>query len=331
MATDNAPFGVLLINLGTPDAPTPKSIRKFLKPFLWDIRVIDTPRPIWWLILNLIILPIRPRVIAKNYESIWTEGGSPLLVYSKQQQTALALLLQQQLNQDVPVAIGMTYGNPSINEGIQQLQDRGVDHIVILPLYPQYSATTTGAGFDAVAKALKTEPNIPELSFIRHYYKKDAYIQALSNSIKAYWQQHGTPDTLLFSFHGIPERYQRQGDPYPEECKETARLTVKALGLNDDQWSLSFQSRVGREEWVKPYTDKTLVELAQQNGRRVDVVCPAFSVDCLETLEEIDQENRHTYLDAGGKEYHYIPCLNATQEHIQVFAELIRNRLGNNR
>lgn len=331
MATDNTSFGVLLINLGTPDAPTPKSIRKFLKQFLWDIRVIDASRPIWWLILNLIILPIRPKVIAKNYKSIWTEEGSPLLVYSKQQQAALAQLLQQQLNQHIPVAIGMTYGTPSISEGLKQLKDQGIDRIVILPLYPQYSATTTGAGFDAVADVLKTEPNIPEISFVRNYYQNDTYIQALANSIKEYWQQHGTPDTLLFSFHGIPERYQQQGDPYPEECKETARLTVEALGLNDDQWSLSFQSRVGREEWVKPYTDQTLTNLGQQGVGRVDVVCPAFSVDCLETLEEIDQENRHTFLSSGGKEFHYIPCLNAKPEHIQVFAEIIRNRMGYNR
>lgn len=327
MANDNPSYGVLLINLGTPSEPTPRAIRQYLKEFLWDIRVIDSPRVIWWLILHLIILPIRPKVIAKNYRSIWTSEGSPLLVHSKQQQSALAQLLKEQHHQDIPVALGMTYGKPSISDAIQQLQNKGVEHIIVLPLYPQYSATTTGAAFDAIAANLKNEPNIPEISFIRHYFREKTYIQALANSIQRHWQQHGVPETLLFSFHGIPERYQQQGDPYPEECHETAKRTADALGLQDDQWMLSFQSRVGREEWVKPYTDQTLITLGQQSSKRVDVVCPAFSVDCLETLEEIDQENRHTYLNAGGKEYHYIPCLNATPEHIQVFAEIIRKRM----
>jgi len=330
LAKDKLPFGVLLINLGTPDAPTPSAIRKYLKQFLWDIRVVDTARPLWWLILHLIILPIRPKVIAKNYQSIWTEQGSPLRTHSENQTSALALQLKEQYQKDIPVALGMTYGNPSIQHAIEQLKDKGIEHIIVLPLYPQYSATTTGAAFDAIASALKNESNIPEISFVRHYYQEKTYIQALANSIKQYWQQHGTPETLLFSFHGIPERYQREGDPYPEQCKETAQLTAAALGLQDDQWMLSFQSRVGREEWVKPYTDLTLAELGQQEHNRIDVVCPAFSVDCLETLEEIDQENRHTYINAGGKEYHYIPCLNASTEHINAFAEIIRKRLIDN-
>jgi len=330
LAKDNLPFGVLLINLGTPDAPTPSAIRKYLKPFLWDVRVVDTARPLWWLILNLIILPIRPKVIAKNYKSIWTERGSPLRSYSEDQASALTLQLKQQYQQDIPVALGMTYGNPSIQQALNQLKDKAVEHIIVLPLYPQYSATTTGAALDAIASCLKKETNIPEISFVRNYYQEKTYIHALASSIKQYWQQHGSPETLLFSFHGIPERYQHEGDPYPEQCKETAQLTAAALGLKDDQWMLSFQSRVGREEWVKPYTDLALKELGQQGHQRIDVVCPAFSVDCLETLEEIDQENRHTYLSAGGKEYHYIPCLNATPEHIDVFAEVIRKRLIDN-
>ena len=198
MAKDNLPFGVLLINLGTPDAPTPPAIRKYLKQFLWDVRVVDTARPLWWLILNLIILPIRPKVIAKNYKSIWTEQGSPLRMHSENQASALTLQLKQRYQQDIPVALGMTYGTPSIPLALEQLKDKGVDHIIVLPLYPQYSATTTGAALDAVASALKNESNIPEISFIRNYYQEKTYIHALANSIKQFWEQHGTPETLLF-------------------------------------------------------------------------------------------------------------------------------------
>ena len=326
MTKKHLPFGILLINLGTPDSPSHSAIRRFLKEFLWDPRVVDTPRPLWWLILHLVILPLRPKIIAKNYRNIWTEQGSPLLVHSKAQRSALSQSLSTQYDQDIPVELGMTYGNPSICEGTHKLIEQGVRQIIVLPLYPQYSATTTAAAFDMLAKTLKTIPNVPEISFIRNYYHEKGYITALSNSIRQYWAQHGKPNKLLFSFHGIPERNECQGDPYPSECKETARLTAQELGLSDEQWMLSFQSRVGRLEWVKPYTDQTLKSLGQQATGRVDVICPAFSVDCLETLEEIDQENRHIYQNAGGEEYHYIPCLNATSEHISLLAELITRR-----
>ncbi|OUS30893.1 ferrochelatase [Gammaproteobacteria bacterium 45_16_T64] len=327
MPSETPPFGVLLINLGTPDEPTPRAIRRYLKQFLWDPRVIDTPRVLWWLILHLIILPIRPKVIAKNYQSIWTDKGSPLLVYSNKQKEALRTLLTSQRNQAIPVEIAMTYGSPSIKHATDKLLSSGISHLVVLPLYPQFSATTTGAALDALSEALRTTTNIPEISFIRHYYKEDGYIKALANSIRTYWEKHGKPDKLLFSFHGIPEHYETNGDPYPNECRDTAHLTAEALGLEESEWMLSFQSRVGRAEWVKPYTDKTLESLGEQATGRVDVICPAFSVDCLETLEEIDQENRHIYMGAGGQEYHYIPCLNADQEHIEFFSKIIQKRV----
>lgn len=319
-----APFGVMLVNLGTPEKPDPASVRRYLAEFLWDRRVIQLPRLRWWLILHGIILRVRPRKVARLYKSIWREEGSPLLVISRAQQKALQNALRDALQCDIPVALAMTYGEPSVAQAFHTLQDQGIRRVLVLPLYPQYSATTTGAVFDALARTLQHTPDIPELHIIRDYWEQPAYLDALANRIRQHWQDHGQPDRLLLSFHGIPQRYADQGDPYPSLCRATARAVAERLGLNEDQWSEAFQSRFGREEWVKPYTDELLQQWGQQDGiDRVDVVCPAFAADCLETLEEIAEQNRAIFLEAGGKEYHYIPCLNDQPDHIALLTDLV--------
>lgn len=319
-----APFGVMLVNLGTPEKPDPASVRRYLAEFLWDKRVIQLPRLRWWLILHGIILRLRPGKVARLYQSIWSDEGSPLLVISRAQQAAIQQALQKKLHCDIPVTLAMTYGEPSITQASRSLMAQGIHRILVLPLYPQYSATTTGAVFDALARALQNTPNLPELHIIRDYWEQPAYLDALASSIRQHWQEHGQPDRLLMSFHGIPQRYEDQGDPYPSLCRNTARAVAERLGLRDDQWSEAFQSRFGREEWIKPYTDVLLQQWGEQDGiDRVDVVCPAFAADCLETLEEIAEQNRITFLEAGGKEYHYIPCLNDQPDHINLLTDLI--------
>lgn len=322
--TSPAPFGVLLVNLGTPEKPDAASVRKYLAEFLWDKRVIQVPRVIWWLILNGIILRVRPRKVAHLYQSIWTDEGSPLMAISKRQRAALEKALQQKTGQAIPVELAMTYGQPSLANAGRALGRKGVRRILVLPLYPQYSAATTGAVFDGLAKALQRCPDVPELHFIRDYWEEPRYLDVLADSIRQYWQQHSQPDRLLLSFHGIPQRYEDQGDPYPSLCRNTAKAVAERLGLGPDQWSESFQSRFGREEWVKPYTDVLLEEWGKRDDiNRVDVVCPAFAADCLETLEEIAEQNRATFLEAGGKDYHYIPCLNDQPDHIDMLADLV--------
>ena len=314
--------GVLLVNLGTPAAPTAQAVRRYLAEFLWDKRVVDVPRPLWWLILNGIILRTRPSKVAKAYQSVWSEQGSPLLAISRQQQQALA-----QQFPHIPVALGMTYGSPSISEALAELKQQQVEKLIVLPLFPQYSSSTTASVFDALAKAFKAEHRLPELHFIEQYFDHPLYIQALANSVREYWAQHGQGDKLLMSFHGIPERYEQRGDPYPSQCRRTAEQLASALGLSEEQWLCSFQSRFGREEWVKPYTDATLTAWGQAKVGRVDVLSPAFAADCLETLEELEVENRAYYLAQGGQDYHYIPCLNARADHIELIAALVRHRL----
>jgi len=320
-------FGVLLVNLGTPETPDAKGVRNFLKPFLWDPRVVDVPRPIWWLILNLIILPLRSPRVARLYKSIWTEEGSPLLVISRKQQAALADNLASRLGLTVPVELAMTYSSPLISEALVRLQEQEIHRVLVIPMYPQYSATTTGAVYDAVFDSLKNTRNLPELRFIKHYFSQADYIGALEQSVRDHWDKEGQPEKLLMSFHGIPCSFEEKGDPYPSECRETARLLATRLQLPDDQWAISFQSRVGREEWIKPYTDVVLADWGQNGVKRVDVVCPAFSVDCLETLEEIDVENREIFIGAGGKSFHYIPCLNDREDHINALAHLAIDNL----
>ena len=309
---------MLLVNLGTPDAPTPAAVRKYLAEFLWDRRVVNVPRPIWWLVLNLFILRFRPRRVAKLYQSIWTEQGSPLLAIAKRQQAKLQALMPA-----TPIQLAMTYGNPSIKQGLAALRARGVDKVLVLPLYPQFSSSTTAAIFDRVASELNRDFNLPELRYLKQYHDDSGYIDALAQSVENYWAANGRGDKLLMSFHGIPQEYEQRGDPYPAQCRTTAKRLADRLGLNDEQWLCSFQSRFGPAEWLQPYTDKTLQAWGEQGLGRVDVICPAFTADCLETLEEIAQENQAIFKDAGGRDYHYIPCLNDTDAFIETLKRLV--------
>jgi ferrochelatase len=316
-------LGVLLTNLGTPDSCSRADVRRYLGEFLWDPRVVEVPRPLWWLVLNLVILNTRPRRSAAAYQRVWTDAGSPLLVISRQQQAALQEKLAQQQGYPVKVVLAMRYGNPSIATGLEVLRQAGARRILVLPLYPQYSATTTASTFDAVAAELRHWRWQPEMRFVNHYHDDPAYIDALAASVQAYQSQHGTPDRLLMSFHGIPRDYFLAGDPYHCESHKTARLLAEKLGLDATQWQLSFQSRLGPREWLRPYTDETLRKLATEGVRKVQVICPGFSADCLETLEEVAMENRDIFLEAGGETYEYIPCLNAEPQHIDMLAGLV--------
>ncbi len=324
-AHDSLPTtGILLINLGTPDAPTPAALRRYLGEFLADPRITEMPRWLWWLILHGIILRVRPRRSARNYQKIWTKTGSPLLNISQAQAQALQQAVEAHFAGPMTIALGMRYGNPSIATGLEQLRQANARRILILPLYPQYSAATTGSTFDAAADVLKRWRWLPDIRFISHYPDLPAYIHALATQIKNYWAEHGTPDQLLFSFHGIPKRFFLAGDPYHCECHKTARLVAQQIDLSEKKWQVVFQSRFGREEWLKPYTDHTLEALGKADVKRVDVICPGFAADCLETLKEINQQNRQRFLQAGGNEFHYIPALNDNIEHIQALLELVR-------
>jgi ferrochelatase len=318
-----APLGVLLVNLGTPDSPSVADVRRYLREFLWDPRVVEVARPVWWLVLNLVILTTRPRRSAKAYAKVWTAAGSPLLVISRKQQVALQASLDIQDGPPVQVTLAMRYGRPGIAPGLQALREAGAKRVLVLPLYPQYSATTTAAIVDAVADELRHWRELPELRFINDYHRHPAYISALADSVRRYRELHGEPDKLLLSFHGIPQEYVDAGDPYATQCYKTAELLVAALDLPKDRWQMSFQSRLGPKQWLQPYTDHTLEALAREGVRTVHVICPGFSVDCLETLEEVAMENRDIFLQAGGEHYGYIECLNDHASHIQLFTELI--------
>ena len=322
--TKSAKIGVLLANLGTPDSPTPKSISRYLWQFLTDPRVVDLPRCKWYPLLKAIILPLRSKRIAKNYQAIWTEQGSPLLAISRQQKDALQAYLDTQ-NINAQVEIAMTYGNPSIQSAVKNLLKNQVERIIVLPLYPQYSSSTTGAVFDAFANALKEERGLVPFDFIHSYHVDENYINALANSIKVRLK---SDEFLLFSYHGIPLRYEKMGDYYREHCKQTTIAVVNKLGLTENQWGMTFQSRFGREEWLQPYTDKFLESAATQNIQKIAVICPGFSVDCLETIEEIDKENRENFLKNGGQSYQYIPALNVEHTHIEMMGKLILEKLA---
>lgn len=309
--------GVLITNLGTPDAPTPKAIRVYLKEFLSDIRVVDAPRAIWFFVLR-VILAIRPSRVAEGYRSVWTDQGSPLLKISKDQQQALQIKMG-----DTPVALGMRYGNPSLASALDELLAKGCDDITVLPLYPQYSATTTASTFDAIADWAKQQRKLPSLRFVRDYYQHPGWTAALANTVRAHWQTNGRADKLLMSFHGIPQRYCDLGDPYYEQCQASAEQLATELGLGENEWALTFQSRVGREPWLQPYTDETLKSWGASGLKSVDVICPGFSADCLETLEEIQEENAEYFLEAGGESLRYIPALNANPDHIQALKDII--------
>jgi protoporphyrin/coproporphyrin ferrochelatase len=315
-------LGVLLINLGTPDAPDTDSVRRYLNQFLSDPRVIEYPRWLWWLVLHGVILRIRPRKSAHAYQQIWTSDGSPLLAHTLQLGNTLHATLRHSLHAEVQLAVGMTYGKPSIRTALEQLRQANVRRLLVLPLYPQYSGSTTGSAFDAVTGELRRWRWTPELRFINNYCDDQHYIHALADSIRTRWQSRGQQH-LLLSFHGLPKRYLMSGDPYFCHCHKTARLVAEQLGLNQDQWSISFQSRVGREEWLRPYTDEHLLQLVARGTRRVTVACPAFATDCLETLEEIALRNRDDFLRAGGEMFDYVPALNATDAHVHALEQLV--------
>lgn len=315
--------GVLITNLGTPDAATVPALRRYLAEFLSDPRVIETPKWIWWFILHGVILRIRPPRSAKAYQEVWTSEGSPLLTISLQQQQALQAELQKRVSGPVRVEVAMRYGNPSIASALEKLRAANARRILLFPLYPQYSAATTASTFDAVADYFRQCRWVPELRMINHYHDHPGYIEALANSIQQHWQAHGKPDKLLFSFHGLPKDYFLAGDPYHCECHKTARLVAERLQLDQDDWITTFQSRFGPREWLQPYTDFTLKELGSSGVKSVHVICPGFSADCLETLEEIRLQNRDFFLEAGGQEFDYIPALNDSTEHINVLADIV--------
>jgi ferrochelatase len=320
---------VVLINLGTPAEPTTKSVKQFLKVFLSDPRVIEVPKFIWWFILNLIILPFRSPKVAKAYQSIWYKQGSPLRVITQQQVIKLQELLNGEYGEAAPkVCYAMSYCGPDLQTVVAELKGQGVEQIFLLPLYPQYSATTTACIYDQVSAIYKNSRDIPDIRINKQYCQYPPYIDALAQSIEEYWQQHGKPERLLLSFHGLPQAYVDKGDPYFEQCHATAKAVADKLQLSESQWQVSFQSRLGRSEWLKPYTNSVLEEWGQSALSRVDVVCPAFSVDCLETLEEISEENKELFVAAGGKSFHYISCLNDNPAHIEMMKKLVQQEFN---
>ncbi|MEK8034346.1 ferrochelatase [Ideonella sp. DXS29W] len=322
-----ASVGVLLANLGTPDEPTPAALRRYLAEFLSDRRVVEIPRILWWPILHGIILRTRPAASAAKYASVWMPEGSPLAVWTARQ----AKLLQGYLGERgcaVSVRPAMRYGNPSIASALDAFQAEGVRRILVLPAYPQYSGATTASTFDAVSAWAGRTRWIPEFRFVHQYHDDVAYIAALAANVRAHWEREGRGEMLLMSFHGMPERTLTLGDPYHCHCQKTARLLAEELRLAPQQWRISFQSRFGRAKWLGPATDASLKELAAGGTRRVDVICPGFAADCLETLEEIAQEGKETFLHAGGQAFHYIPCLNAAPAGMAALAELARRHLS---
>lgn len=321
---------IILINLGTPDEPTPSAVRRYLRQFLSDTRVIEIPKPVWQIILNLFVLPFRPKRVAHAYQSIWGVGAlegevadSPIRHIANQQVSALQERIKAGFaDGSVSVHSAMTYGNPSIPAVFDDLQAQGVEQFVVLPLFPQYSATSTAAVYDAISRWSKARRELPSISIIKDYFDHPLYIQALANSVRRFQADNGKPEKLLMSFHGIPQPYADKGDPYPERCRATAQLLADELGLADDEWLCSFQSRFGKQEWVKPYTDASLQAWGSEGVSSVQVISPAFSADCLETLEELAIENRDIFVNAGGGDYRYIPALNSDEAHIDLLEAL---------
>lgn len=315
---------VLLANLGSPEAPTTSAVRRFLKAFLWDPRVVNLPRPLWWLILHFFVLPFRPRKSAKAYRKIWDKKGSPLIFLTRQ----LTEQLAEKLNaKGLIIDYAMRYGEPSIAQRLRAFKEQGVDHVIVLPLYPQYSSTTTASIYDAVIKEFNQWRHLPSFQFISDYHQNECYIAALADAIGRSWHEHGKNELLIMSFHGLPELLTKWGDPYFYHCQNTAALVAEKLGLNEKQWLMVFQSRFGKAEWLKPYCADTLQSLPGQGIKTVDVVCPGFAVDCLETLEEIAMENKALFFAAGGEDYHYIPALNDSKSHVDAIFNLIDQHL----
>lgn len=318
-------LGILLVNLGSPKAPTTSAVRRYLAEFLWDRRVVEIPRLVWFLILHGIILRLRPSKSAKKYQAIWSDQGSPLIAIANRQAQAIEKQLQKQIRGNAIVDVAMRYGDPSIANGLQGLRQAGARRLLVLPLYPQYSATTTASVFDAVTEELRNWRWLPDMRFINTYHDHSGYIDALSKSVLRHWDKSARkPDVLIFSFHGIPQAYIDKGDPYFCYCQKTARLVAEKLALRDNQWIVTFQSRFGKAPWLKPATDQTLMQLAHNGIHTVDIICPGFSADCLETLEEINIENRDIFLQGGGVDFGYIECLNDQAEHIKALCDLIQ-------
>jgi len=320
-------IGVIITNLGTPQAPTKQALRPYLKQFLSDPRVVEVPKLVWWFILNGIILNIRPKRSAAAYATVWSDEGSPLLVHTKNQAKALANQFSEKWGDQVIVDYAMRYGQPSIDDAIENLLNAGARKIVCLPLYPQYCASTTGSTFDAFAQNFVKRRWLPEFRFINQYVDNDAYIQCIADSISAHWAEHGRSDKLLFSYHGIPKRYLLNGDPYHCQCHKTSRLVAEKLGLQPQEYMTTFQSRFGREEWLKPYTDETLKALPAKGVKSVQIICPGFSADCLETIEEIGEENREYFMENGGQSYQYIEALNDSPQHIDMLFSLLESNM----
>lgn len=320
---ERAKIGVLITNLGTPEAPTKSALRRYLGQFLSDPRVVEVPRLLWKVILHGVILRIRPARSAKAYQTVWTEKGSPLMFHTQAQRDALAVKLADEFGDGVEVAFAMRYGQPSIHNAIEGLMQAGVRKLVVLPLYPQYSGSTSASTFDDIAADFTRRRWLPDFRFISHYPDYPPYIAAVAEKIKAHWAEHGRTDKLLFSYHGVPKRYLLEGDPYHCECYKTTRLVAEYLDLGEDEYITTFQSRFGREEWLQPYTDETLKALPAKGVKSVQMVCPGFSSDCLETIEEIGEENREYFIEAGGETYQYIECLNADSAHIDMMAQLV--------
>ena len=322
IANSNNKIGVLLVNLGTPERPVCPSLRKYLGEFLMDPRVIEIPKLLRLILVKGIIVNFRSHKSAATYREIWTEQGSPLLINSQK----LSDKVSQALGDNYIVEVAMRYGNPSVKDKLALLHQHGARKLIVVPLYPQYSGSTNGSTFDAVANALSKQRWVHDLRFVASYHHHDQYIQAVGDSIKNHWKENGQAEKLLFSFHGIPKKYTTKGDPYESQCRVSAERIADYLNLNKTQWQLVFQSRFGAEEWLTPYCDETLKKLPSQGIKSVDIICPGFSADCLETLEEINGENRDYFIDAGGKEYRYIPCLNDSDSHIELMSAILRNQ-----
>lgn len=325
---DRARAAVVLINLGTPIAPTADAVRDYLAEFLSDPRIVELPRWVWWPVLHGYVLRTRPRRSADAYAKIWRDDGSPLLVYSERLAEAIHSELARRTSGKVEVALGMTYGEPSLHSTIASLMAQGIRRLLFLPLFPQYSATSTGAALDTALRALQCLRWMPALRSIDEYHADAGYLAALVGSVQAHWATNGRGEKLLLSFHGIPEQYADAGDPYPDQCRETARRLGDALGLADDALIVTFQSRLGKQPWLRPYTDDIIEQLARQDVESLDVLCPGFAVDCLETLEEVAMRYRATFLTNGGKQFRYIPALNASNAHVAALADLAMRQLA---
>jgi ferrochelatase len=321
-------IGVLLINLGTPEAPDAAALRPYLKEFLSDPRVVEIPRVLWWPILNGVILTRRPQQSAEKYAKIWTAEGSPLKLHTRRQAELLRAALGDHIRHPIAVEWAMRYGNPPVRQALLSLREQGCDRLLVIPLYPQYAASSTASAYDAVCAVLARLRNAPALRLVKHFHDHPGYIAALARSVREHWSAHGRPDRLVMSFHGVPRFTLDRGDPYHCECQKTGRLLAEALGLSAEQYVIAFQSRFGRARWLEPYTIDTMQDLGKKKLRRIDVICPGFVADCLETLEEIGIENQAAFRAAGGGEFHYIPCLNERNDWIRALADLTLANLG---